>query len=66
VRRAISETITLLEDYPRAGRESTISGVRVIGVVRYGYLIYHKAGEDEVVVLHIRHAARRAPEADEL
>ena len=66
VRRAISETIALLQDFPRAGRESTISGVRVITVVRYDYLIYHKVGADELVVLHIRHAARRAPEEDEL
>lgn len=33
VRRAIAETIALLEQFPGAGRESTISGVRVIAVV---------------------------------
>lgn len=66
VRPAIAETIALLEKFPRAGRESTIPGVRVIPVVRYDYLIYHKVGTDEVVILHIRHGARRGPEAGEL
>jgi toxin ParE1/3/4 len=66
VRRAITETIALLEQFPGAGRESTISGVRVIAVVHYDYLIYYKAGTDEVVILHIRHAARMTPEASEL
>jgi toxin ParE1/3/4 len=66
VRRAIAETIALLEQFPRAGRDSTILGVRVIPVVRYGYLIYHKVGTDEVAILHIRHAARREPEANEV
>jgi toxin ParE1/3/4 len=66
VRRSISETIALLEHYPRAGHESTISGVRVIAVVRYDYLIYHKVGIDEVVILHIRHAARRGPAAGDM
>ena len=66
VRRAIVETIALLEQFPGAGRESTISSVRVISVVRYDYLIYHKVGVDEVLILHIRHAARRVPEAHDV
>ena len=66
VRLAIAETVALLEQFPRAGRESTISGVRVVSVVRYGYLIYHRIGTDEVSILHIRHGARKAPVPEEM
>lgn len=66
VRRAIAETIALLEQFPGAGRTSAIKGVRVIPVVRYDYLVYYKVGADEVLILHIRHAARQLPEIDEV
>ncbi len=66
VRRAIAETVALLKHYPRVGRESTIPGLRVIPVVRYGYLIYYKVGAGEILILHIRHAARQLPEIDEV
>jgi toxin ParE1/3/4 len=66
VRRAIAETIALLEQFPGAGRESSISGVRVIPVVRYDYLIYHKVSTDDIAILHIRHGARSVPEASEV
>ena len=66
VRLAMAETIALLEQFPGAGRESTISGVRVIAVARYDYLIYHRTGTDEVSILHIRHGARQAPEREEV
>ena len=66
VRLAIAETIALLEQFPHVGRESTIANVRVIAVIRYGYLIYHKVSTDEVVILHIRHGARRTPEQEDV
>ena len=66
VRLAIAETIALLEQFPGAGRKSTINGVRVIPVVRYHYLIYHKVGTDDLLILHIRHGARRVPERGEM
>lgn len=66
VRRAIAKTVALLEHYPRAGPLCTIPGVRVIPVVRYNYLIYHKVITDEVLILHISHAARTGPEREDL
>jgi toxin ParE1/3/4 len=65
VRTAIAETIDLLGQFPGAGRTTTIPGVRVIPVVRYNYLIYDTLMSDDVVILHIRHAARREPERGE-
>lgn len=61
VRAALADTIELLRQFPRAGRETDIAGVRVIPVVRYPYLVYHVVLGEEVVVLHIRHSARDAP-----
>ena len=66
VRLAIAETIALLEQFPHVGRTGAISGVRVIAVVRYDYLIYHKIDADEVMILHIRHGARRVPKQGEV
>jgi plasmid stabilization system protein ParE len=34
-------------------------GVRVAFSTRYPYRIYYRIGPDEIVILHIRHAARR-------
>ena len=45
---------------------STIPDVRVIPVVRYDYLIYHKLATEDVLILHIRHGARRVPKHGDL
>ncbi len=66
VRLAIADTIDLLAQFPRAGRDTNIEGVRVIPVVRYPYLVYHAVLPAEVVILHIRHSARDAPSPAEL
>jgi toxin ParE1/3/4 len=34
-------------------------GVRVLWVGRYPYLVYYQIRQNEVAILHIRHAARR-------
>jgi plasmid stabilization system protein ParE len=66
VRRAIADTLDLMAQFPRAGRETDIAGVRVIPVVRYRYLVYHAVLTDEVVILHIRHSSRDAPSTTDL
>jgi toxin ParE1/3/4 len=59
-------TSRLLARYPALGRETNIPGVRVFPTVRYPYLIYHKVQQDELIVIHVRHGRRDAPNADEL
>jgi len=61
VRVAIADTIALLAQFPHCGRDTDIEDVRVLPVVRYPYLVYHLAIDDDVLILHIRHAARAAP-----
>ena len=40
--------------------------MRIILVGRYPYRIYYRAEADEIVILHIRHTARKAPEAGDV
>lgn len=66
VRRAIADTIAILEQFPGAGRASTIQGVRIILVFRYDYVIYHTLSSNKVSILHIRHGARDVPLPSEI
>jgi toxin ParE1/3/4 len=53
----------LLADFPRIGHLADETGVRVISVVRYPFLIFYAIDttEDEVVILHVRHTAQERP-----
>lgn len=66
VRRSIEATIDFLAAFPALGRNTDIVNVRVMSVFRYPYLVYHAVQGDELVVLHIRHTARDAPESGEI
>jgi plasmid stabilization system protein ParE len=67
VERRIREVLDRLAEFPRMGRELTQRpGVRVMPLGRYPYLIFYTALENELLVLHIRHASRRPLEHDEL
>lgn len=66
VRRAIVETVDLLGEYPKLGRETDVPRVRMTPVVHYPYVVYYAVLEDEVIVLHIRHGARGQPKADDV
>lgn len=67
VEAAIRATVSLTADFPRCGRVvAQRPGVRVIPVTRYPYLVFYSVTEDTVVVLHIRHAARKPADPEEL
>jgi plasmid stabilization system protein ParE len=67
VERRIREVIDRLAEFPGMGRELTQRpGVRAMPLGRYPYLIFYTALENELVVLHVRHASRRPLEHDEL
>jgi plasmid stabilization system protein ParE len=59
VKLAIQKVIDLIGDHPEMGRLSGIEETRVISVGRYPYLIYWRILNEEVWLIHIRHAARR-------
>jgi toxin ParE1/3/4 len=67
VEAAIRTTVALIADFPGCGRHvAQRPTVRVIPVTRYPYLIFYTVADDAVVVLHIRHAARKPLDPDEL
>lgn len=67
VERRIREVVERLAEFPGMGRElAQRPGVRVMPLGRYPYLIFYSARENELVVLHVRHASRRPLEHDEL
>ena len=51
---------------PLIGLATTMSEIRVLPPTRYPYRIYYTIQGEDLVILHIRHTSRRAPEADEL
>jgi toxin ParE1/3/4 len=59
-------TSQLLARYPALGRKTDIEDVRVLPTARYPYLVYYRVQRDELVILHVRHARRDLPTADEL
>lgn len=64
--RGVRATCRLLARHPRIGRVTNISGVRVLALSRYPYLIYFTIGADEVTILHVRHGARSEPQPSDL
>src|SRR5262245_25284343 len=66
VRTAIATTLSVLSDFPRAGRNRPELEARSIGVQRYPYTIYYRIEGDEIVVVHVRDDRRRPLRAGEL
>lgn len=67
VERAIRATVTLIADFPGSGRVvGRRPSVRVIPVTRYPYLIFYTVSGDVVIVLHVRHSARKPADVEDL
>jgi toxin ParE1/3/4 len=56
---AIKSTISTLSFFPQIGRLVDDAGHRRLPVPRYPYVIFYRLAEDELVILHVRHASRR-------
>jgi len=59
VKLALKKAIELIGEYPNVGRLSGEQDTRVLPVGRYPYLIYWDVEADQVLIVHIRHAARK-------
>jgi hypothetical protein len=62
---AIGTSLDLLEQFPHSGRATYIADVRVLPVATYPYLVYHTVTDAEVIIVHIRHAARAPATTDD-
>ena len=60
VLQAIHAAINLIAKQPYGSPRVEAQGIRVKVVRRYPYKIFYRlADEDQIIVLHIRHASRR-------
>ena len=65
--RALRATVALIADFPGSGRiVDQRPNVRVIPVARFPYLIFYTVSGDDVIVLHVRHSARKPADVDDL
>jgi toxin ParE1/3/4 len=58
VRAKLRSDTERLRAFHEVGHETDVPGVRVVVDSRYPYLIFYTVEGDDVVVLHVRHAAR--------
>jgi toxin ParE1/3/4 len=57
----VEEVVARLAHFPGSGHISDIPGVRVASLVRFPYSIYYTVEDGELLILHVRHGARRPP-----
>ena len=62
VRNHLRRRIEFLQHNPRLGVPATEPDIRILPPTRYPYRIYYTITPDAVVILHIRHSARRDPD----
>jgi len=57
----IDAAVARLLDHPLSAEETEIAGVRRVYIRRFRYSMFYTVAGEEIVILHIRHAARRWP-----
>lgn len=62
VRRHLRARIGRLLQHPMIGTVASIPNIRILPPTRYPYRIYYTVRGDDLVILHIRHTARQAPD----
>jgi plasmid stabilization system protein ParE len=55
----IDATVARLLDHPYSAEETEKSGVRRAYIRRFRYSLFYTVEQDDVVILHVRHAGRR-------
>jgi toxin ParE1/3/4 len=61
----IDAAIARLLDHPYSAEETELPGVRRVYIRRFRYSVFYTVAEDEIVILHVRHASRRWPWEDQ-
>jgi len=62
----IEKLAARLSDFPDSGHPSPKLDARVLHSTRYPHRIYYRVRDNEIAILHIRHAARRPLRRSEL
>jgi plasmid stabilization system protein ParE len=66
VRAHLRRKIRLLSRNPHMGKPTSNPDIRLLPPTRYPYRVYYTVMPEAVIVLHVRHSARRDPHLDEL
>jgi toxin ParE1/3/4 len=61
----VERAVQNLGDFPEIAQQSDEPGVRRMPVGRYPFIIFYSIEDDEVVILHVRHGARKSPWEDD-
>jgi toxin ParE1/3/4 len=66
VRATIIESLQNLILFPHVGRKQKVEGVRKLVTRKYAYLVYYTVDEvaEEIVILNVKHPARRREHED--
>jgi toxin ParE1/3/4 len=59
--RRVEEVVSRLAVFPRTSHASDVPGIWVAPLVRFPYCVYFKIENEELLILHVYHRARRAP-----
>jgi plasmid stabilization system protein ParE len=62
----IEKIVARLADFPESGQLSDELDARMVFSTRYPYRVYYRVVSGEIVILHIKHVARRPLERGEL
>ena len=57
----VERTVSRIGEFPNLGHATDEAGVRVMPIGRFPYLIFYFVANNEVAILHVRHAARLRP-----
>jgi toxin ParE1/3/4 len=57
----IETTIAALADFPEMGQVTDEGRIRRMPIGPYPYLVFYTVESEEIVILHVRHGARRYP-----
>ena len=57
----VEQTIQNLDDFPQIAQQADEPGVRRMPIGRYPFIVFYTVEGDEIVILHVRHGARRWP-----
>jgi addiction module RelE/StbE family toxin len=60
VLRAIKSSIDTLAFFPQIGQRVDNAGHRRVPVLRYPYVVFYRIENGDLLILHVRHSARRA------
>jgi toxin ParE1/3/4 len=61
VSATILTAVERVAEFPLASVETDASGIRVIPILPYRYLVFFSVDEEALIILNVRHSSQRLP-----